>query len=134
MTLPEWRLPVPYRRPPLSLNGREHWSVRNRVGKDVKTAAWALARAAKVPRLQAVIVELVWFKGDNRRADADNMAPTLKALQDGLVAAGVVPDDSGDRVISARLSVVLARDDPYPGAGARMELRIRDASALAPMI
>lgn len=129
----QWRLPVPYRRPPLSLNGREHWSVRNRIGKNVRQAAWLLARHHKVPALSAVIVELVWFKGDNRRADADNMAPTLKALQDGLVQAGVVPDDSGDRVISARLSVVLRRDDPYPDSGARMELRIQDASALAPL-
>jgi len=127
----EWRLPVPYRRPPLSLNGREHWSTRNRISAEVKRAGWAVARGRKVPPLKAIIVELVWFKGDNRRADADNMAPTLKALQDGLVAAGVVPDDSGDRVLSARLSVVLRRDDPYPGAGARMELRIRDASVLA---
>lgn len=126
-----WRLPVPYRRPPLSMNDRTHWSTRNRIAQEVKRAGWAIARGAKIPPLQAVIVELVWFKGDNRRADADNMAPTLKALQDGLVAAKVVPDDSGDRVLSARLSVVLARDDPYPGAGARMELRIRDASVLA---
>lgn len=133
MTDGEWRLPVPYRRPPLSLNGREHWSVRNRIGKTVRQAAWALARQQKVPPMQAIIIELVWFKGDNRRADADNMAPTLKALQDGLVAARVVPDDSGDRVISARLRVTLRRDDPYPAAGARMELRIKDASALAPI-
>lgn len=121
------------RRPPLSLNGREHWSVRNRITQDVKRAAWALVKQAKVPTMDAVILELVWFKGDNRRADADNMAPTLKAMQDGLVLAKVLPDDSGDRVLSVRMSVVLRKDDPYPGAGARMELRITDASALAPL-
>lgn len=129
----EWRLTLPYRRPPLSLNGREHFMVRNRLAQDVKRAAWALARQHKIPALSAVIVELVWFKGDNRRADADNMASTLKPLQDGLVAARVLPDDSGDRVLSARLSVVLRKDDPYPDSGARMQLRIQDASALAPL-
>jgi crossover junction endodeoxyribonuclease RusA len=135
MSLPEWRLPVPYRRPPLSLNSRiTVHAARNRIVQEVKHAGWVMARHHKVPPLQAIIVELVWFKGDNRRADADNMAPTLKALQDGLVKANVVPDDSGDRVISARLSVVLKSQDPYPGAGARMELRVRDASALAPII
>lgn len=130
----EWRLPVPYRRPPLSLNSliNSH-GARNRIVQEVKRAGWAVARGAKVPPMRAIIVELVWFKGDNRRADADNMAPTLKALQDGLVLAKVVPDDSGDRVISARLRVTLRRDDPYPAAGARMELRIKDASALAPI-
>lgn len=130
----EWRLPVPYRRPPLSLNGRITVpAARNRIVQQVKHAGWVVARHKKVPPLQAIIVELLWFKGDNRRADPDNMAPTLKALLDGLVLAGVVPDDSGDRVLSARLSVVLRRQDPYPDSGARMELRIRDASALAPL-
>lgn len=124
---------LPYRRPPLTLNGREHWRVRNQITQQVKQAAWALAKQQGVPAMQAVIVELVWFKGDNRRADADNLAATFKPLQDGLVLAKVLPDDSGDRVLSARMSVVLRRDDPYPGAGARMELRITDASALAPL-
>lgn len=125
-------VPLPYRSPPLSLNGRVNRYAANRISQDVKKASWALARSMKIPAMRAVIVELVWFKGDNRRADADNLAATLKPLQDGLVLAHVLPDDSGDRVLSARMSVILKRDDPYPERGPRMELRITDASALAP--
>jgi len=125
-------VPLPYRRPPLTLNDRPHWAVKGRLTKRMRTDAWTLARALKVPTMQAVITELVWFKGDNRRADAVNIAPTLKALEDGLVDAGVLPDDSADRILSSRESVILKRDDPYPERGPRMELRITDCSALAP--
>lgn len=126
-------IPLPYRTPPLTLNGRPHWAVKGRITKQVRTDAWALARALKIPAMQAVITELVWFKGDNRRADAVNISATLKPLEDGLVDAGVLPDDSADRVLSSRMSVILKRDDPYPDRGPRMELRITDASALAPV-
>lgn len=127
-----WTLPLPYRTPPLSLNSRLNPYAKNRITQDVKKAGWAMAKATKVPSLHAAILELVWFKGDNRRADADNLAATLKPLQDGLVLAKILPDDSGDRVLSARLSVILKAQDPYPERGPRMELRITDASALAP--
>lgn len=125
-------VPLPYRRPPLTLNDRPHWAVKGRITKQVRTDAWTLARALKIPKMQAVITELVWFKGDNRRADAVNISATLKPLEDGLVDAGVLPDDSADRILSSRESVILKRDDPYPERGPRMELRIQDASALAP--
>lgn len=126
-------LPLPYRRPPLTLNDRMHHQTKARITRQVRNDACILARFKKVPLLQAVITELVWFKGDNRRADAVNIAATLKPLEDGLVDAGVLPDDSADRVLSSRTSVILKRDDPYPERGPRMELRIRDASALAPI-
>lgn len=125
-------VPLPYRRPPLTLNVQLHHQAKARVVKQVRRDSWALAKSLKIQSMGAVIVELVWFKGDNRRADADNIAATLKPLQDGLVDAKVLPDDSGDRVLSARMSVILKRDDPYPERGPRMELRITDCSALAP--
>ena len=125
-------VPLPYRTPPLTMNGRMHWAVKGRVTKQVRQDAWTLARALKIRPMGAVITELVWFKGDNRRADAVNIAATLKPLEDGLVDAGVLPDDSADRVLSSRTSVILKRDDPYPERGPRMELRITDCSALAP--
>lgn len=35
-----------------------------------------------------------------RRLDASNYAPTVKALVDGVVDAGALPDDSGKHVIA----------------------------------
>lgn len=125
-------IPLPYRRPPLTLNVQLHHQVKARVVKQVRRDGWLLAKSLKIRPMRAVITELVWFKGDNRRADAVNIAVTLKPLEDGLVDAGVLPDDSADRVLSSRTSVILKRDDPYPERGPRMELRITDCSALAP--
>lgn len=128
-----WKLPLPWRRPPLSANDRPHWTVRNRINQEIKTAAWALAKSKRVPHLDAVILELVWYPGNNRHHDGDNMAPTLKALTDGLVAAKVLADDNGERVLDARLRAVPRRLDPFDGNEPRMILVIRDASALAPL-
>ena len=44
--------------------------------------------------MQACQVTLHYRPRDNRRRDADNLVPTLKALCDGLVDAGLVPDDT----------------------------------------
>lgn len=129
----EWRLALPYRRPPISLNGREHWSVRHRIMEELKTTAGWVARAAKVPKLQACTIRLTWFPGNNRRCDPDNLALTLKGLVDGLVLAKILPDDNAERVLNVELCVRLRRQDPYDRPDARMELLIRDASALAPL-
>lgn len=127
----EWSLLLPFRRPPLSLNQHQHWTVTRKAEADLRTAAWALARKAKIPELRAIMVELVWFKGDNRKADADNMAPTLKPLQDGLVLAHVVPDDNGKHVLRASQRVVLRAQDLEGRRDPRLYLKVADASVLA---
>jgi crossover junction endodeoxyribonuclease RusA len=90
----EWTLVAPWPKPPLSMNQRRHWAPKAR---DVATcrswAAWA-ARAARIPSLTHTTVELVWYVPDKRRRDEDNATETLKPLCDGLVDAGVVPDDT----------------------------------------
>jgi hypothetical protein len=83
---------VPLATNPLTLNGREHWRVKAKHTKQWRTFA-ALA-AARYPDLAACDVTLTWYVTDNRRRDEDNMYPLLKALCDGLVDAGVVPDDT----------------------------------------
>jgi hypothetical protein len=128
-----WVIPLPYRRPPLSKNVQLHHMTKNRIVQQVKKDGLILAKFRKVPPLRAALVELVWFKGDNRRADPDNISDTLKPLMDGLVLAHVLPDDSGKYVLGTQQRVILRASDPYPAAGARMELRITDASALAPI-
>lgn len=129
----EWILTLPYRTPPLSLNARHgHWSQQRKLEDNVQKAAWALAKQHRMPRLNAVTAELVWYPGSNRRYDADNIAPTLKPAIDGLVHAGVLPDDNSTRVIATSQRVVLRRDDPYDSGTGRVLLVIRDASVFAP--
>jgi len=126
-----WVLPLPYRRPPLSLNQKMHYMVEHKIKGELKQAAIVIAKQQRIPRLRACTAELVWFKGDNRRADSDNTSPTLKPLMDGLVAAGILPDDDSAHVFRTSTRIVLKRDDPRPFQGPRLQLHIRDMSALA---
>ncbi len=92
-----WRLDLPYDRPPLSLNDRGQTpgarAARSALAAEVKTAVAWLARA-NIPRGQpAIHVRLHYQPAAVRRRDADNLVATLKPCIDGLVAAGVVPDD-----------------------------------------
>lgn len=124
-----WRIHLPYRTPPLTLNQRLHHMAEYRIKEAVKGATILLAKQARIPRLKAITAELVWLKGDNRQADADNIAPTLKPCLDGLVAAGVLVDDNSDHVLRTSTKVQLRRDVALPGA--HLILSIRDMSALA---
>jgi Holliday junction resolvase RusA-like endonuclease len=86
----------------LSLNGRDHWAKRHRVTRDIKEAAWAVATreliAGRAATLQRAEVTVTYQPPDRRRRDADNLALSGKAAIDGLVLAGVLPDDSSRHV------------------------------------
>ena len=53
--------------------------------------AW-LCKAAHVPHLTRVSVKIKWVEPDTRR-DPDNIAAATKYIMDGIVEAGVIPDD-----------------------------------------
>lgn len=85
-------LTFPWPRPLLSANDRLHWAVKARRTKTIRDMTAVLAR--KVAPAEHVTVQLVWTVRDHRRRDEDNTYPTFKAMCDGLVDAGVVPDDT----------------------------------------
>nr|DAI86618.1 MAG TPA: Endodeoxyribonuclease RusA [Caudoviricetes sp.] len=89
----QWDLKLPWAKPPLSLNDREHWAPRAKKQKAVREASALLARQAGIPRLGTAKVRLVWLVSDRRRRDRENITATLKPAIDGLVDAGVVEDD-----------------------------------------
>lgn len=91
-----WEFDLPYKRPPLSLNGREHWAVRARVAKELRLLARLKCR--HVPDMGRCRVTLVWWVNDRRRRDSDNPIATLKPLADGVTDAGVVTDDDHTRM------------------------------------
>jgi crossover junction endodeoxyribonuclease RusA len=89
-----WVLTPPWHTLPVSLNHRQHWAAKARAVADCRVwAGWA-AKAAHIPPLRHAVVELVWYAPDRRRRDADQPVGTLKPCCDGLVDAGVVPDDT----------------------------------------
>ena len=77
----------------LSLNGRADRRTLSPRIRTLRLQARVMARAARCPSLErARLVAWVRFP-DGRRRDLHNYMPTLKALVDGLVDAGLLPDD-----------------------------------------
>lgn len=85
----------------LSMNDRTHWRSKANATKLWRTAAYAVALkpwGGWPPPWRPCFVRVTFPVRDNRRRDADNPAPTVKAIVDGLVDAGVWPDDSPEWV------------------------------------
>jgi crossover junction endodeoxyribonuclease RusA len=89
---------LPYTKPPLSLNDRGQTpgarAARSAVAALIKRDTATLVRAADIGPQKAIHVRLHYRPKDRRRRDADNLVATLKPCLDGLVAAGVIPDDN----------------------------------------
>jgi|SRR5215471_5315460 len=101
MTLREWKVPLPYASPPLSLNDRLHPMVKHRWTKKLRGDAHVLALGYRLPRgLARVHVVLHWAPPDSRRRDTDNPVATLKPIIDGLRDYGLVHDDDAPHVSS----------------------------------
>jgi crossover junction endodeoxyribonuclease RusA len=91
-----FRINLPWTLPPLTANQRMHWRAKARVTKDVRQVASLLGR--KAPRTEMLVVTLHYRPRDRRRRDRHNLWPTVKALVDGLVDAGIVPDDDAEHL------------------------------------
>lgn len=88
----EWTLELPFTKP-LSLNDRMHWRVKAKLVRQVRDAASVLCRQQKIPACTRIQVELHYTPRDRRVRDPLNLVATLKAVEDGIVDAGVVPGD-----------------------------------------
>lgn len=88
----------------LNMNKVEHW--RRKAAK-VKAwrerAGWAAppARLSSSPLPRSIVQLDLPVRTLNQRRDPSNWAPTTKAVVDGLVDAGLWPDDTGDYVVTA---------------------------------
>lgn len=78
----------------MSLNDRDHWRVKATKTAEYVDAAIVLCQQARVPRLPRCRVLLAYGPKDQRVRDPLNLVQTLKAIEDGIVRAGVVPDDN----------------------------------------
>lgn len=95
-----WTFQLPIEKP-MSMNDRLHWAEKGRQTKEIRDAVHMLCRSKRVPKCQKISVHLVWFPGPLiRRRDPLNLVATLKAVEDGVVQAGVVPDDTPEFVTS----------------------------------
>jgi crossover junction endodeoxyribonuclease RusA len=122
-TLRTWTLDLPWTKPPLTLNGRMHWREKADTVKAVRYAACVLARAAGIPPLGRIAVELHYAPRDSRVRDAPNLVATLKPFEDGIVDAGCVPGDDG-RYVCSPMPVL----DPPTGSAGRLYVIVRELS------
>jgi crossover junction endodeoxyribonuclease RusA len=123
-----WEVRLPWDKPPVSANDRDHWRVKAQKVATIRDAARLLCwsqiivrepPAALVPK--RIAVGLTYVPRDRRRRDPDNLVvPLFKALVDGIVDAGIVPDDTPAYVI--RHMPVIAEPDGDP----RLVLTIRE--------
>ncbi len=93
-----YRLDLPWPRPPLNHNQRPSWRKKARLTKEIREAAAWLAKAAKIPASDRIVVRLHYAPGRNGRHDPMNLTATSKPAIDGLVDAGVVVDDDSTHV------------------------------------
>lgn len=88
-----WLLELPQTKP-MSLNDRDHWRVKADKTAEYVDTTIVLAGQARIPALRRIQVLLAYGPRDRRVRDPLNLVQTLKAVEDGLVRAGVVPDDN----------------------------------------
>lgn len=103
-------LPLP-RSKLLSANDKMHWAARAKLTKQLRQWGYLLGREGQgVARLHLTRarVEFEFAYPDRRRRDRHNLAPTVKALMDGLIDAGLLPDDA-DRFLDGPHTVIADR-------------------------
>ena len=83
----------------LSANERTHWGVKARRTAMWREAARVWARSVSLTPLAApVTVTITVHRVSNRRADETNLAPTVKAVIDGITDAGWLRDDNDTQI------------------------------------
>lgn len=81
--------------------------------------AWC-AKAARLPRMEQINVTVFWYEPDKRR-DKDNIMAGTKFIFDGLVVAGVLPNDGWGQIGDIQHIFDVDPDDP------RVEIEINEA-------
>ena len=99
---------LPWKAPVLNLNRKSHWAVKTRDTRTVREVTAVLCR--DIDKANKIRVRLVYVPKDNRRRDADNLVAMLKPICDGIVDAGIVPDDTPQ--FMEKLMPEVARADP----------------------
>lgn len=72
----------------------------------------ALQEAGLEPVTRPVTLNYTWVEQDNRR-DQDNVAFAQKFVQDALVKAGILEDDSRRYVVGSTHRIITDKNDPH---------------------
>lgn len=88
------------RNPMLNANDRDHFRVTSPIRKDWREKGELLGIKARVADLgwQHARIDAYIHRPINSRSDAGNFYPTVKPIIDGLIDAGLLPDDNDDHL------------------------------------
>jgi crossover junction endodeoxyribonuclease RusA len=115
MTRSQATLELPWQVPKLSPNVRMHWAARGRITAYVREQTGWIAKAAKLTPTHPFTVTLHYRPARNGRRDPGNLCLDCKASIDGLVDAGLAPDDTPE-YIHETIPVIHAAEKGKPGA------------------
>lgn len=105
MNTTTYRLVLPFAKGDklINANHRHHWAVKARHTREWRNLALIIARRAfarrELDKLERARIEIFLHFGDKRSRDAHNYTLTGKAIVDGLVDAGLLPDDNNRHLI-----------------------------------
>lgn len=81
-------------------NKRMHYHAKAALTKEWREAFWAAAKQAKIPHLDRVAITAETHLRGRRSQDVAGNYPAVKAGIDGLVDAGVIPQDDPEHLVS----------------------------------
>lgn len=101
---------------------RSHWAKANKVKREETETVSLYARQAGIKPVEGPVdvsvvfaEEVRFFKNGNRKPvrDVDNIQSAVKPILDGLVEAGVLPNDSPEWVRRVIPNVKYVKKDPH---------------------
>lgn len=87
----------------LSLNDRRHWGATAPKRRLIRQLAAQIARVGRAPHLERARIQVEIVFPDRRRRDTHNYMATIKPLVDGLIDAGLLPDDDAEHLLGPDL-------------------------------
>jgi len=114
------RIELPPGLPLLNLNDRISYSVRKVKTAAIRYEAYRIAYPLLSEPFGKVRVRVIFRAPDSDRRDfvAGNWAPSIKAALDGIVDAGIIPDDNDDIITE----MTLVRGENTPGGQLVIEI------------
>ncbi|MFC3980204.1 hypothetical protein [Streptosporangium jomthongense] len=100
-----WTITLPAGLQVMNANKRIHHMQRVKLTRTLREAGKAAAEAAQIPQLARAHVFGVFSPPDRRRRDVGNLYPSFKAMIDGLVDAGVLPDDDDRHLVGPDMRI-----------------------------
>lgn len=95
MTELNFKLPLPQKISGNSVYAGMHWSKRKKLADDFHLAVWASVRQQKIIPWKDFPAKVHYqYHLSGRMPDISNLGLMTKLVEDGLVKAGIFPDDS----------------------------------------